>query len=339
MEYRKIRIMKSMTLEEWLIRTIWELKNPKLSKPTSTWQVYVSLLYRLQEEGNIAKIPISKLRNKDCKAFYNWLIKRNKGAGAQSVMKTFVALINRAKKQRLTKVVLEYSFSRIDISGKTKDASKIVMNGGSIKSLTIEQWKKFTVLDLKSVSIKNGPQMTYWKEVYRDYCILLYELKSRPIDILMLRFENFVYHPQVKRRFCSYIPSKKKNMKGDPAMQFISPIAESIISKYQHNSKYGYIFPFDLNRKLWNLNVPAQFDTYYREARNVLSKINRYLKLIGTQLKLPFPFTLYVIRRTALTHAVLENKIPLPILAKMAGTSVRMIELHYTNYLHALADY
>jgi hypothetical protein len=54
---------------------------------------------------------------------------------------------------------------------------------------------------------------------------------------------------------------------------------------------------------------------------------------------LSFPLTAYVFRRSALTHAIQDSVIPASLLAKMAGTSVDMLEQHYINHFEVLSDY
>ena len=68
-------------------------------------------------------------------------------------------------------------------------------------------------------------------------------------------------------------------------------------------------------------------------------RINRFLHKVGDKLGLPFQLTTYAFRRTAITKALIDNEMPITMIAKIAGTSVGMIEHHYVNYLDALAAY
>lgn len=337
MEYRKVRMSRRMSVGEWLERTIYELKYPSRLKPTSNWQVYVSLLHKLQAEGSVINMPVRAVGDKTFRQLIKWLLK-NKGQGFTGTMKSFTALINRARRARLTKYVADFPYS--DFAPKPKralSAAGIIAEGGSIRSLSRAQWEAFLNMDLSGVRMLSGPHMAYWKEVFRDFCILLYELKSRPIDVLNLHSVHFAENPDNGRLVCAYVPAKKAN-RGTVAMQYLSPEAKKLIDKYLP-ARSGYIFPFPMNCRRWNLDNAEQFHAHYKAARNQLWKIDKFLHKVGELLELPFTMTLYAVRRTALTHAIAENRIPLPALAQMAGTSVRMLEKHYTNYLHTLEEY
>lgn len=341
MEYRKIRISRKMTVGEWLERVIYDLKHPVRLKPTSNYQVYISLQHKLEEEGEIILKPLSTVGDKTFRQLIKWLIKHKK-RNFEGTLKTFSALVNRARKARLIKYSANFPYrDYIPKAKKEESAMELLFMGGNILSLTKEQYSAFINIDLNEIKLHGGPHLDYWKELYLDFCIFLYELKSRPIDVLKLHEENFALDPISNRLMCSYLPAKKRNQEPRKAMvmQFLSPEAERIYHKYKGKSKAGYVFPFIMNEKRWNLNNDRDYHQYYKSARNILWRIDKFLHKVGEVMELPFSFTLYVIRRSAITHAIIENKIPLLILAKMAGTSVRMIEIHYTNYLHTLAKY
>lgn len=337
MEMKKWRMSRKMTVGQWLQRVICDLRNPSRLKPTSNYQVYQSLYNKLLREGSILSMPVKNVNDRTFRRLIKWMGSKPNYEGT---LKTFTALINRAHRARLTRYRADFPYR--DFAPKTSrrlsGASAILSSGGTVNSLSLSQWHEFLSMQLEDVPIKDGPKMHYWKEVYRDFCILLYELKSRPIDVLQLHSSSLAFHSDINRTLCSYVPAKKAN-RNDPAIQFLSPAACELVERYKGKSKGGYIFPFPINQRRWNLESPAQFNEHYRLARNQLAKINRFLHLVGKKLELPFPFTLYVIRRSAITHAIIENRIPLTVLAKMAGTSVRMIEKHYTNYLHTIAEY
>ena len=335
MEYKKLRIGRNMTVGEWLERTIYDLKFPTRMKPSSTWQCYQCLFNKLKAEGNIFDLPVCKVNDRTFRQLIRHIQNKSNFMGT---MKVFTALINRARKQRLTKYVADFPYANYQPKRKQSNTARIVALGGNVRSLSTSQWNAFLNLDLDRIRIANGPHMAYWKEVYRDFCILLYEMKSRPIDILTLHRDNIVFHEETGRWLCTYVPAKKKN-RGKEAIQFLSPKAVEIIERYRRKSVNGYVLPFAINDRRWNLDNPFQYHLHHKLATNQLSLINRFLHLVGDKLEIPFPFTLYSIRRTAITHALMENRIPIHILAEIAGTSVRMIERHYTNFLHTLAAY
>lgn len=327
-EYRRIRLSRGMTVGAFLERTIYDLRNPKSLYPTSNWQCYVSLLHKLQAEGSIINTPVSHVSDKTFRQLIKWMKRRPNYNGT---LKVFTALLNRARRARLTKYKADFPYrDYAPRASGIQSAAAMLAGGGSIHSLSVEQWSAFVEFELSGIA--GNP---YRKELYRDFCILLYELRSRPMDVLNLRYENIAFDASADRFLCSYVPAKKVNQ-GNVAVQYLSREATKIIDKYRRKSNHGYVFPFPMNNRKWNLSNPAQFEIHYKAARNQLACINRFLHNVGGSLGLPFTFTLYAVRRSALTHAVMEGRIPLPILAQMAGTSVRMLERHYINYLHIL---
>lgn len=337
MEYRKIRTGRDMTVGQWAERTIAELREPSRGRPSSNWQVYVTLLHKLQAEGSVILTPLRSVGDNSFRRLIRWMGTRPNFSGT---MRTFAALLRRAYRRRLTRYRADFPYRDFAPSDAASpvSAEALLSRGGTVRSLTSAQWQQFLSMDLSRIPLRTGPSAPYWKELYRDYCILLYELRSRPVDILQLHSSSLAFHPDVGRTLCSYIPAKKKN-RPSPAIQYLTPGAEAVVARYRGRSRGGYVLPFPLNDRRWNLTSPSQYRDHYRLAVLQLAKVNRFLHLVGEALSLPFPLTIYVIRRSAITHALVENRIPLAILAKMAGTSVRMIERHYTNYLHTLAAY
>ena len=330
-----------MTVEMWCERVVCELREPARLRPSGNWMVYASLLRRLREEGCVGKVAVRRVADRDFVRFVRWLLKERKGRGFLGVMKSFTALINRARKARLTRYVADFPYR--DYAPRSRSAAgsaaDVLAAGGTVRSLSPDQWQAFLSLDLSRVRIVAGPRMAFWKEVFRDFCRLLYELKSRPIDVLQLHAGNFAVNPANGRTLCSYVPAKKRNRNSAPVVQYLSPAALALVEKYRGKSRGGYVFPFAMNGRRWNLDNPSQFRSHYAMARNQLARINVFLHRAGEVLGLPFPFTLYAVRRTAITHALIEGSIPIHVLAKMAGTSVRMLEAHYINFLHALDSY
>lgn len=353
-EIKKSRFPQpTITLGEWLERIINDLLNPSRLKPSGSYQGYVTLLHKLEKEGKLIKMPISEINDQSFVQLAKWINRqkptfRTSGNNFIGIMKMFRATISRAKKARLTSYTPDFPYmDYAPITNKVSDNAKdVLLNGGVIKSLTQEQYDAFVHLDLSNIKMNGGTLMCRYKELYRDFCILLYEMKSRPIDIIKLHWDNIAYDNQTERFTCTYIPAKKKNYgyngrhTSNPlVIQYLTPNAVKIIMKYKGESKGGYVFPFGLNKKKWDLNNPEQFRTHYSQANHLQGRINRFLHKVGSYLGIPFQLTLYAFRRTSITQAIIDNKIPLPMIAKMAGTSVDMIDKHYANYLHALAAY
>lgn len=341
-----------ISLRQWIETIIEDIKNPKRLKPTSNYQCYKNLLHKLEAEKNLIDLPVAEVNDDTFVQFINWLNSKDnpsgKGKNFVGVMKVFRATINKAKKARLTTYTPDFPYmDYAPVPNMISDkASDLLKNGGTVQSLTEQQLADFRELDVAKVKLYRGPQMEYFKELYRDFALLLYEIKSRPIDVLKLHWDNIALDPTTGRYTLTYIPAKKKNYAANTRLknnalvvQYLSQEAVRIVFKYRGKSKGGYIFPFKLNQKRWNLDIPEDYHYHYYQANHIFAKINKFLRRAGKQLNVPFDLTLYAFRRSAITHAIVENKIPLLILAKIAGTSVNMIQKHYANYLHTLAAY
>lgn len=342
---------KEMTLGEFLNKTIEELRHPTKRKPSSNFQPYTTLLHKLEKEKILIKTPISKVNRDTFVHFSAWILQQKglKGEGKNyiALMKLLIATVNRARKAGLTEYVPNFPYMEHApvINKLSEKASDLNNSGGTVKSLSPAQYEQFLALDLDEIKLKH-PHHNYYKDLYRDFCILLYEMKSRPIDIIKLHWNNLAFNERYQRWTCTYIPSKKKNyafMRENDSnplvVQFLTPRALEIVMKYKGMSPTGYVLPFSFNKRKWDMEDPDQYHTYYTQQNRMQGRINRFLHKVGDHFGLTFKLTIYAFRRTAITKAIIDNEMPLPMIAKVAGTSVAMIEHHYVNYLDALAAY
>lgn len=339
------------TFREWINQIVEDIKHPTRLKPSSAYQVYLSLLRKMEMEKRLIDQPISAIDDETYAKFMKWAAKQGgkdgKGGNYINTMKAFNATINRARKARLINYRPEIPYmDYAPIRSITDKAEELLSNGGAIKSITLEQYEAFVALDLSKVPLNRGPHMAYYKELYRDFCILLYEMKSRPIDVLRLHWDNIAYDEHTKRFTCTYIPAKKKNYGASAkslatalAIQYLSPKAVEVIMKYKGKSKGGYVFPFSLNDTRWNFDNPQDYHYHYYRGNRICGNINHFLHKVGVMLGVPFQLTMYAFRRAAITKAITDNRMPIAMIAKTAGTSIEMIEAHYANYLQALAEY
>ena len=171
MEYRKWRMSRNMSVGQWLERTICELRNPVRLKPSSNWQVYVSLLHKLQAEATIIDMRIKDVGDATFRRLIRWMGNRPNFEGT---MKVFSALLNRAHRSRLTRYKADFPYRNFQPKVQSAIASDILRSGGNVVSLTKGQWAAFLSLDMDSIRLCTGPCSVYQKELYRDFCILLY---------------------------------------------------------------------------------------------------------------------------------------------------------------------
>jgi integrase len=161
-----------------------------------------------------------------------------------------------------------------------------------------------------------------------------------------LHKDNIVLEQKTGKYVLVYTPTKKKNCDNSKTnspsqvTQYISPRAMEIIKKYKNCSKGGYLIPIieDIERK-YDFDKKEDFDDFFRKWERASLRLRNFLRSVGKAIHLSFPLTAYVFRRSALTHAVQDNVIPTNLLAKMAGTSVDMLEQHYINHFEVLSDY
>lgn len=347
-----VNVKPGITLRRWLEVIIEDIKKPMRLKPSSSYQVYLTLLHKLEKEKTLLNTPVSQLNDESFVHLIQWLSrqpgKNGRGNNYIGTMKMFRAAISRAKKARLTAYVPDFPYmDYAPITHKISEkASDVLANGGTVNSLSVAQMEQFRSMNLREVKLCRGDKMEYYKELYRDFAMLLYEIKSRPIDVVKLHWDNIAYDNVTGKYTLTYIPAKKKNYAKSArhtssalVVQYLSDEAVRIILKYKGKSKGGYVFPFPLNQKRWNLDDPEQYHYHYYKANHICGAINRFLHKIGKIIGAPFQLTLYAFRRSAITHALMENRMPVTAIAKIAGTSVQMIEMHYANYLHTLSAY
>ena len=338
---------KAYSVQDFLYDLIAEMKNPTNRKPTKTVQNYITLLHALEKEGKVWNTSLELVTDEEFKQFGEWIktreVSNGKGNNYLALMKSFKAMINKAVDKELTTAVLRYKF-RNDMPSHEEQpisAQNLYDYGGNVKSLSPEQYQSFVECNIQVDCNENGENAT---ELYKDFCVLMYEMKMRPMDMIKLHWDNIAYAQDLQRYVCMYIPAKKRNhkitKKSNPqAIQFISKKAEEIIMKYKGVSAGQYVLPLRMNEKRWNLDDASEFHKFYIQCNKTEGKINKYLHKIGNHLQLPFKFTLYVLRRSAITHEIMKNKMPLSLIAKTAGTSSEMIENHYTNVLQALSKF
>jgi hypothetical protein len=331
---------KEYTFGEYTQKVIRVLKESKNQKPSKNYQLYISLFHALEKEGKIINLPVSDVNNDRFKQFGKWINNRImpdcKGNNYVGLMKNFSATFNRARKEGLTNNTLSYQYM-IDAPTNndvfTGNAKDLLERGGNVKSITKSQYNKFCKMDLSKIKdLEKVP--VYYKELYRDFCILLYELKSRPADIVKLHSDNIAYNEEKKTNICAYIPEKKKNHKqNNIAAIRVSEKAQKIINKYAGLSKGGYILPLKMNDRKWDCNNPAQFEKYNNSAAKFKEHVNKFLHRVGKELNIPFTLTEYAFRRSALTHEIIKGTVSIEVLARTAGTSSTMINKHYLNTL------
>lgn len=329
---KEIQSQDSFTLGGFLSYLINEMKNPQTKIPSKNYQNYIAILHKLEDHGNLLDIPVSEITDKHFEMFGEYLRKECNGVNYIKLMKRFRAVINKAREKKLTDATLYYDFIK-DIPKSTNDHRKAQLHTkDGVDILSVSQMAKFESLDLSLIKT-GGPRRMYYKELYRDFCIFMYETKIRPCDIVKLKITDI--QKSRDNEYFSFVPSKKKNYVDSRKALQQAPItqkARSIVEKYRGQSSQGYIFPFAMNNYEWDFDNTESFANWYTRKQKQIQDINAFLQKVKSLLKVS-KLTTYTLRHSSFTHEIHAGKKNIIQIAKEGGTSVKMLEQHYFNHL------
>lgn len=297
---------KTMSLREYLENYIFELKNPNIKKKSANYQNYITLLHALEEQGTILKLPVSEITDTEFKQFVNWVV--NRGKNMKKLCSNFKATINSAINKGLTKNNLLYKYEK-DIPAHTPKTPTI----------STKDYKRFVDLDVRYIAV-SGPNPMFYKQLYKDICIMVFETGMRPVDIITMNYNNIITENDT--RYYKYVPEKMKN-KGKEKKIPLTRAAVDIINKYKGQIK-DYVFSFPCNM------CYDDFDKRYRKHNRVLGQINGFLKKVANLLNIDINLTTYSFRRCSINDKLNDN-VPLVQVAALCSTSVEMVSRHYTK--------
>lgn len=177
-----------LTLGAYLQRLIDSMKSEKVQMPSKNYQCYITLLHKLELEKNVIEVPLKDVDDTQFMKFSNFVLNELNGVNYMGLMKKFHATIVKARKEKLTVHVLDYPYREKAPRNIIKAAEK-AQNGVDI--LTVKQYKKFVEMDLNEVPHGNKMQVKYM-ELYRDFCVFIYEMKMRPCDVVKLNVSDII---------------------------------------------------------------------------------------------------------------------------------------------------
>lgn len=311
---------KPITLGGFLGQLVNKIKNERKS---NNYQVYNTLLSKLKQQPTTDKnrffdIPLNEINNSTLKDFTKYVIEKLHKSNAKNLISRFVATVNKAVECELIQPV---SF--------TYKWRKYIEDSGNNR-LALSKNQLQQIIDLQC----NG-SLNEKENLYLDTCLLMYYLMCRPADIIAMHTDN------IKGEMFDYIPYKKRGLsrKNNRTLVRICPQARQIIEKYKNQSKYGYVLPLPMNLlKRWDFTDKNQYKEFAYRLTKTDQSINRHLKKIGELLKLDSPLQMYTFRHTAITDAINKNDTPTLLVAKMAGTSVEMIEDFYYDAIQTVSN-
>lgn len=309
------------TLGDFVNQIIYDMRNGTGNKrPSRHYQNYINLLHKLEAEGELIDVPIQEITNKHFIQFSQFLLSIG-GCNYTNLMKYFKQIHTKAWNLELNDHQLRFKYT--DAAPITEDIEKQA-------SLSLEQYKQFEALDL-SIITQHGVDAEKRKQLYHDFCIFLYESKSRPADVIRIHEKDLI-----EKNGCvywKYVPEKKKNAKERDKVAYtpLSKTALAIISKYKGQSAQGYVFPFAVNNYAWDFNDAKSWNAWNLRKGKTLEMIRNWLRKVKDILAIDFDLTLYTFRRSALTHACMADDANIMRIALSAGTSYDMLQKHYVS--------
>lgn len=328
-----------LTLGDFLRELIDDMRNGTNNKlPSKNYQTYLNLLHKLEREekaqykGKIRVLINVAMAEVDDDCFIQFgtfilsLSDKEGKSNYLNIMKLFKQVHTKAYKIRKTDTVLRYPYADYAPRNNKKKKKR--------SALTIEQYAKFEALDVTTLP-KSGTLTYNLMQLYKDYCIFLCEMFSRPVDVTCAHSDNIV--TKNGKKFLSYIPTKKKNNKQDDEDKTVyAPITDKamgIINKYKGQSSQGYIFPFSMNEYKWDMTNAKDWNRWQNRKQRLQEMINSWLRnKVAKVIDIDFPLTLYVFRHSAFTHACMAkgmDRDSIINIAKNGGTSINMIDKHY----------
>lgn len=313
------------TLGDFLNQLIDEMRNGTNNKrPSRHYQTYRNLLHKLEREGNLINVPIGEICNSHFIQFSNFILSLADDEGKSNylnLMKYFKQVHKKAFDRELNDNALRFKYT---------DNAPFADDEEKLPSLTLEQYAQFCELDLSTIP-QSGVNADFYKELYHDVCIFLYEVKTRPVDFIHAHTDNIVIVNG--KHYYKYVAEKKKNYKGRDKVVY-APLSEKalqIIAKYEGKSSKGYIFPFSLNEFDWDYTNAQSWNKWNNRKNRALEMVRVWLKKVQKIMKLEFDLTLYTFRRSALSHACMAKNANLMQIALNGGTSVNMLQKHYVS--------
>lgn len=303
------------TLGDFLRQIVKDMRSGKQRTPSKSWQNYSNLLSKLCKEGNLVNMVLTDIDNDCAEEFARWIAEELSGKNFIELMKMLRATMTKAYETGYCSRKLTYDFS-----GSVYAPNRL--KSAFVDVLSVEQWQSFNSFNPTNLTFKNANYERN-KELYHDFCILMYETNIRPCDLCQAsrdKIKSFLG----KKYYC-YVPQKKKYMK---VMKEVAvPLTEkalSIIDKYSGEM----LLPLGFNEKYRNL---ADNDTYRKfdsGRNNFLRNVNGWLHELESVLGFRIT-SLYMIRHTSITHKCNTDGANLMQIAKQAGTSLKMIENTY----------
>lgn len=329
--YRTETTPTKQTFGEYIAEKIEDMKSAKVKRPSRHYQVYVTLLHKLEREGKIINKPLEEICDTDFIQFGEWILNLSVKEGRnnyRNLMKNFKVMHKRAFGEKLNANHLDYPYCNNAPATKFK----------KLPSLTKKQYEEFVNLDLSRIT-QYGIKPDFLKELYHDFSMFIYETKTRPVDALLAKVTDI---SKINGKYYwGYSPEKKKNFSTTDTRVNVplTSRALGIVKKYKGQSSQGYVFPFAMNEHDWSAAFAeenwdaAKWHTWNIRKQGTLESVNKWLKKVAAMLfeKEKLNLTLYTFRHSTFTHACMESGANWGRIAMEGGTSIKMLEKNYVT--------
>jgi integrase len=317
-----VEACKPETYGSFLLECIDDMRTGKDNRlPSRNYQNYIALFNKLKPEGTILNVSLSDINNDHFIQLSNYLNSLPKGkSNYKDTMMKFKAVHGWAVERGKNKNALFFPYGK---NAPKRTAKKRF-------ALTKEQHKAFCDLDLSLIPLP-CVNSSYYKELYRDFVIFMYEMFMRPCDVIGLHTDQI--HVVKNGSYIEYKVEKNKSKNDKLTTTPITDKARQIIDKYAGVSKAGYVFPFSMNNTKWDKTDHESWHKWDNKRGKTEEKIRSFIKKTAKYIGVdPKDFVAYTFRHSTITHAILNGADPF-ILSKIAGTSPGIINDNYTNDL------
>ncbi len=327
---------KTPTFEKYLNEFIKKKMNPQSKNPATSFRAYNNLLHKLTEarsrtdkyQYDFLNIPLTHITDEVYIKFCDYLKYALNGVNLIPLAGCFKTVFNDAYNNKIVSYRLTYVAKRNQRKDNTKELEKKTRK----KALTENQLQQFKNMDL--TPFLKQRESIQQLELYRDFCLLLYGLSARPIDVATMQRR---YIDDESKTIYYAITKKKNNDDAPNCRAIITPLAAQIIDKYKDSHHAGYLLPLVMYKsqtEAYKLSDPSVFYKFYNCWNGkCLYKINNFLHRITDALGFKENLTTYTFRHTAITHQINKKAVILKV-AINAGTSLKHIQETYYDPMH-----
>lgn len=306
----------------------------------STTKKYKKLLSVIREI-DFDKQILSELTRQDVADFHKYLIKDKRTWGGKPIQKGYYDYLIQAFNHTLSVAADRglCQYIRYTASNDGYNLTKELETSDVIQHfLKYEDYERLFKIDINELS---GRMPTFKKQAYKDFYVLMWELRARPIDLALLRFSD-IHEDNINGKcfqYTKYKPKKKRNSHpNDIAIREITPRAAEIINKYRQRAKSddSYIIPLNFHARILPTDTD---DDLARKFNSTDTALNSHLRTLCDFLGIDKHLTLYSIRRGAITHACKAPDANLDHIAASAGTGANTIRKRYNNTEESELDF